>query len=391
MEGIKAVLGNHEKGSTNTLICVTGLTPQVITETVYALIREHQAGRDQRIPDEVRVITTTEGRDRIRASLFETNGGHGYFSHLCRDYGIDPNSIRFDEEGIQVITDTERGERSDVIDEGDNLAAADAILEAVRSATAEPGSQVHVSLAGGRKTMGFYAGYALSLHARPQDRLSHVLVNPPFESHPSFFYPPPEPTTLILPGSNDTISTAEAQVRLADLPFVRLRDELGDALDYEGLSFRESVDRAQQALKPAELCIDVEQRRVWLQGQEVRLSPTQFVWLTWFALRAYHSKPPIAFDEAALNELAGVIEWLEGEGNGPLAERVANARDELLNEGGTNYFHRNLSRLNHALSERSGLSPVLASRYRVHAFGRRPESRYALNLDAANVVIVGTP
>jgi CRISPR-associated protein (TIGR02584 family) len=33
-----------------------------------------------------------------------------------------------------------------------------------------------MSIAGGRKTMGFYAGYALSLYGRAQDRMSHVLV-----------------------------------------------------------------------------------------------------------------------------------------------------------------------------------------------------------------------
>ena len=32
---------------------------------------------------------------------------------------------------------------------------------------------MHVSIAGGRKTRGFLAGYTLSLLGRPQDRLSH--------------------------------------------------------------------------------------------------------------------------------------------------------------------------------------------------------------------------
>ena len=44
--------------------------------------------------------------------------------------------------------------------------------------------------------MGFYLGYAFSLYARPQDRLSHVLVSSPFESHPEFFYPPATPRRL---------------------------------------------------------------------------------------------------------------------------------------------------------------------------------------------------
>ena len=54
-------------------------------------------------------------------------------------------------------------------------------------------ASLHVSIAGGRKTMGFYVGYALSLFARDQDRLSHVLVPPSLESRQDFFYPPPPP------------------------------------------------------------------------------------------------------------------------------------------------------------------------------------------------------
>jgi CRISPR-associated protein (TIGR02584 family) len=48
---------------------------------------------------------------------------------------------------------------------------------------------LHVSIAGGRKSMGFFAGYAFSLFGRTQDRLSHVLVNDPFESFPDFYFP----------------------------------------------------------------------------------------------------------------------------------------------------------------------------------------------------------
>ncbi len=43
--------------------------------------------------------------------------------------------------------------------------------------------------------MGLFLGIAFQLFARPQDRLSHVLVSPPdLEGHPEFYYPPPAPT-----------------------------------------------------------------------------------------------------------------------------------------------------------------------------------------------------
>jgi CRISPR-associated protein (TIGR02584 family) len=45
----------------------------------------------------------------------------------------------------------------------------------VLAPTADPQASLHVSIAGERKTMGFYVGYALSLFGRTQGRLSHVL------------------------------------------------------------------------------------------------------------------------------------------------------------------------------------------------------------------------
>jgi CRISPR-associated protein (TIGR02584 family) len=40
--------------------------------------------------------------------------------------------------------------------------------------TSDPDSALHVSLAGGRKTMRFFAGYALSLFAFDRNRGPHV-------------------------------------------------------------------------------------------------------------------------------------------------------------------------------------------------------------------------
>lgn len=44
------------------LLAVTGLTPQVVTETLFALMRE---GPDS-LPHAIRVLTTSEGAERAR-------------------------------------------------------------------------------------------------------------------------------------------------------------------------------------------------------------------------------------------------------------------------------------------------------------------------------------
>lgn len=375
----------------NNLLCVTGLTPQVVTETVYALLREVADGAESHVPERIEVITTTEGRRRIALSLFSHHGGQGYFDKLCEHYGLARGAITFDESCVHVIENKHGDPLADIVDSNDNARAADLINHRIRELTQDPGIRLHVSIAGGRKTMGFYAGYALSLYARPQDRLSHVLVNPPFESHPEFFYPPPNPRTLVLKDRNDRVSTAEAQVQLASIPFVRLRDELGSTLLYDKLSFNEAVERAQQVLERPELIIDITQRRVWLQQRPVDLSVTHFIWLTWFAKRAQKGEPPVIFDEAAAEDLAEVMDWLEGEGPSPVKKGLESALDELRCSEKANYFDRTRSRLNAALADRSGLHPSAAARYQIQATGRRPATGYALVLTPDQIQIEGTP
>ncbi|MFR6358904.1 MAG: CRISPR-associated ring nuclease [Sutterella wadsworthensis] len=52
------------------LLAVTGMTPQVITETIYALKTERNI-----VPDEVHVVTTSSGADCIRETLLDPSCG----------------------------------------------------------------------------------------------------------------------------------------------------------------------------------------------------------------------------------------------------------------------------------------------------------------------------
>jgi hypothetical protein len=125
-------------------------------------------------------------------------------------------------------------------------------------------------LAGGRKTLGFFAGYALSLFGRPQDRLSHVLVNPPYESHPGFFNPTPYSDIIYgQPPDPCPLDSRDAIVTLADIPFVRLRHGLPASLLSGRASFSATVQTAQLSLGPPRLEIDAAQGRVRAGGVSV--------------------------------------------------------------------------------------------------------------------------
>lgn len=364
------------------LICVTGLTPQVVTETVYALgTTQHVAGAFA-LPSAVHIITTLRGKRLAEQTLL---GPNGHMARLCRDYGWSATDIRLDTNHIHVVTDGSGTPLDDIRDAADNAAAADFITAFVRNA-ANMAPRLHVSLAGGRKTMGYFTGYALSLYGRPSDQLSHVLVNAPYESHPDFFYPPPQPRWLEVDGQ--LVSTADAIIELADIPFIRLRDGLDQNLLADDLSFSESVARTQQLLDAPELRINLATREVWLQGHPLQLSNAPFLWLTWMATRQRDELEPLPFNAHAAADLLRIVEQLEGRGASDLRDAVMEAKADA-ERGDKRYFERNRTRLNADLIQRCNVYPKAAERYQIKSFGRRPNTCYGLSLPPDSIHIEG--
>lgn len=372
------------------LFCVSGLTPQILTETVYALIAGNGAVDPHQIPRKIEVVTTTEGRRLLRESLFPGGGKKGQLDLFCHDYGVDRSDIDFDESGIHVICDRNGHELDDITDDEQNASAADLISERIRFLCSEKTVPLHVSLAGGRKTMGFYAGYALSLFGRPSDRLTHVLINHPFESHPDFYFPPREPHKLYFPNRDEYECTSHARVSLANIPLVLMGGRLDDTLKLGSLSFSEAVARTQEGLCEPSLTIDLAGRKVFLQGYGVILSKLQLVWLVWLAGRTQRGEPSVPFDEHAADELRSVMDLLEGTGESYLKQGLDSGLLDLRRGEKANYFDRTRTRLNQALEEKSGLQRSVAERYFVHSFGSRPKT-YGLSLRPSQIHILGHP
>lgn len=271
--------------SRNILLCVAGLTPQIITETLYALTQK----REQRV-DEIRVITTLPGQDRLLKSLLDPQ--HGKFAAFCRDYNIDPKSIRFDQTSIIAVQTSDGRTLDDIRLNEENSRTADRICEIVRELAKDENTRIHASAAGGRKTMGIFLANAMQLFGRRQDALSHVLVNEPFENHQEFYYIPPRPVMLDLKDRQGNIigqaSTAEARIELADIPFVRLRGALKDWLTELPSSYSEIVERAQSELDlqdaAHDLWLDCKTKSVTLLNQRAKLTEREFFFYLLFAL-----------------------------------------------------------------------------------------------------------
>ena len=273
------------------LAAVTGLSPQIVTETLYALTVEQEPPF---VPTEVRLITTEEGAERAKLSLLHPESG--WFHRLRTDYDLPP--IAFGPEHIHVLKDADGRPLGDIRSPEDNERAADTITDVVRDLTSDDDSALHVSIAGGRKTMGFYLGYALSLYGREQDRLSHVLVNTPYESHPEFFYPTPGSKLIHTRGPKGRPYDArDAKVTLAEIPFVRLREGLNPELMEGTSSFSAAVADAQRALPPLALELDPASCTVTAGGESFRMRPAWFATYWMLAERARRGEPGVYHGE----------------------------------------------------------------------------------------------
>ncbi|MBB1125580.1 CRISPR-associated ring nuclease Csm6 [Thiospirillum jenense] len=269
---------NHE--THRILLAVTGLTPQIVTETLYALTCQRQPAW---IPHEVHLITTATGAENARLNLL---AGSAWFHRLCTDYQLP--SIDFPVNNIHILTDASGQPLEDIRTQAHNTAAADFIIEMVRNLTADAQTELHVSIAGGRKTMGYYLGYALSLYGRPQDRLSHVLVSDPYETNRDFYYPTPYdyPIHSRRGDKEITVDARHAQVDLADIPFVQLRDGLPERLCSGRGQFSQIIETANRGLQAALLVINVPQQLVFADDEAIQLTKTEFCVLLWLAERA---------------------------------------------------------------------------------------------------------
>lgn len=349
------------------LLAVTGLSPQVVTETVYAM-----AAGGEGAPDEIHLITTAEGKQRAELALLSEDPG--WFHRLCKDLNLP--EIVFDADNIYCVADENEAPLNDIRTPADNERLADLITDKVRTLTVDPHSILHASIAGGRKTMGFYLGYALSLYGRPQDKLSHVLVSEPYESTWDFFYPTPY-SRIIETRDGALADTKNAEVLLADMPFVSLRDGLPTRLIDGKSCFTETVEAARKALEPPRLSIDMVGRKLWAADEIVNMTPAD---LAFYAMLARRRKAGQPFLNHRAEELPKqyLTEYglLVGEHSGDYERTEKALADDDLKA----WFEQRKSKTNKALER--VLGQRLAKPYRITASGSRPHTRFGLDLPA---------
>ncbi|MEZ9141695.1 MULTISPECIES: CRISPR-associated ring nuclease Csm6 [unclassified Shewanella] len=247
----------------NVLIAVTGASPQVLTETLFGL---HIQGKA--VPEEVFVITTKASKKMLVDGLFV----QGRWQQLISEYSLPP--IIFNESNIWVICDEQGHELEDAKREEDQSTMADFITRKIAKLTADPNCAIHASIAGGRKTMAFYMGYAMSLYGREQDALSHVFVTDEFEFVKDFYYPTLQDNWIVGKTSDTLVNTKDAIVTLAEIPFVRMRKQFESDLinQLDDSSFSKTVALMNAASQPLAVTINLKTKKLSVLGVVIKVS-----------------------------------------------------------------------------------------------------------------------
>lgn len=301
----------------NILLCVAGGTPQIITETLWALKE-----KGERV-DEIRVITTSEGRRKILEGIFVDEKGnvrgaadeslldadHGQFYKFQTAFPEYAKQIKFDETGLYVLTtkrtgvpnprDAEDVWLQDILTDEENEKIANQICEIVRELAADENIRIHASIAGGRKTMSLYLMTAMQLFGKNDDAVSHVLVSKEVEfGAPKFFYKPQKAEPVLDPNGKpktksdgSVLTTDDVKIYLAEIPFIRLRGVGGEFFDKPIGNYAEFVTKTQKELKylegAKELRLNLREKTVTAFNRKANLSLREmFV----YAMFAYFRK-----------------------------------------------------------------------------------------------------
>lgn len=305
-----------------TLIAVTGLSPAIVTETVWALAQE----KKRVLPERVVFITTLVGAEKIQQQLFTALpafGGKTAWEALraalkAKDHELIAEPARVIGHANRK-TGTFDGLADIVTPEQNDLAAA-FILEQVRQVVTNPEMRLIASIAGGRKTMGALLHAAMTLIGRETDRLTHVLVDAPYETMPGFYFPG-QPGPALKDREGKEHPPAKAGIYLADVPFVPLRNRFEDIRDFpgsfDGLRRKFSRELKEDAARPRLIEISYRKKTLWVDERPVKL-PIKVLAVLHFLLEQQKAgKTPVDQPEAAEE----MTRWLADADFIPLMQR----------------------------------------------------------------------
>jgi CRISPR-associated protein (TIGR02584 family) len=243
------------------LIVTGGMTPQVVTETVHALASREL---DPIVPAKIVCVVTAGVAARFGEPLAAALERLRQELVVKADWRRTATPWRSARTGLFVEFPHHEDDRpvQDIRSNKDAVRFADFASEVVLVETADQTARIHVSLAGGRKTMSFHGGAALSLFGRLHDELSHVLVHPQeFEGAPDFWFPTradhfidaAHPPGVPADAPRRKLNAKDARIELGLIPFLHMRDRLPPWVLKQKLAYGSYVAQAEAVNRRCQL------------------------------------------------------------------------------------------------------------------------------------------
>ncbi|MBF0235766.1 MAG: TIGR02584 family CRISPR-associated protein [Desulfamplus sp.] len=362
----------------NILLAVCGLAPQVVTETLYALLHE---GRQVHA---VHVITTRIGRDKVNAGLFGSDCHR--LGDLLSDFGLNRAELEFNSSSIHTLKNENGIELDDIITPEDNEILLRTCLDLTFSFASEPDTAIWFLVAGGRKTMTSCLTLAAQLYGRPQDRLLHVLVSPEFENCRDFWYPPKESAVITLhddKGQPYYKDSRYAKIQLVNIPFVSVRHLFSsEMLDQP----RPPAELMQSLIRdtPKRLTIKLADGKIVYGGMELDMHPSRLALYAFFVEQKKNCRleKSCAGCEGCFLDASEVV---GGNGVAVMYARIPGGRllSEMSDTGigslSKENFNSYKSKIRKDLLQAFGQAHIEG--LEISACGDRPETRYGIRLD----------
>lgn len=301
------------------LFTLLGISPAVLTETVWAMAESQPAI----LPDRIIVLTTTRGAAAAKEQLLECQPGFSapVWDQLRvaleqRGHPVE-GKLKFGGTGdhLRIFTrhDPASGrsmELDDIRSARENEDVADFILEHLRGLVENSETRVIASLAGGRKTMGALLYACMTLLGRDHDRLTHVLVDAPYDDPrltPRFYFPGQTPQHLRDPEGVE-VEAAQAVIHMAETPFVPLRNLFRRDLGRMPGGFMNLVRHCREEARSnperqATLILEEKRRRLQVGDHPLTPSPREQVLLLLLFRRALAGDSPFGAHVEALEPL----------------------------------------------------------------------------------------
>ena len=367
----------------NILLAISGLNPQIITETLYALLMEG------RFVDSIHIITTRLGKEHL-LKLLQPGGPLDAF---LDEYGLSRTQIDFSHANIHVPQDDQGRELDEILDVKNNELFLKTCLELTHRFTKMPDTSVFFLVAGGRKTMSSCLTLAAQLYGRPQDRMFHILVSPEYECSREFWFPHKRPVRIELKDSRGNPfwrETKHAEINLISIPFVSIREYISPELLKKP---RTPADLMASLIKddPPMLYIKLHDAKIIYGNIELDMHPARLAIYAYFAHRKKLCNEDkscsgcfdcFAASTEVLSDQKNLVQIYKSIPRSRVVEEMSDTGIASLTKENFNSYK---SKIKTDIEIRFGLA--IAQEISIASVGKRPETRYGLKIDKKQIRI----